>query len=123
MNRGQTRARWRERFRGEITQGSARPQSAKSASSHLPAAVSVRIEQLHLQSVSHRDGRRVADALQHELSSLLASGNIPNSWLQGQTIETARLQDVRLRPGAKTQVVGEQLARALLRAGDGPERR
>ena len=61
--------------------------------------------------------------LQHELSSLLASGGVPDSWLRGRTIPRATLQDVRLRPGAKTQVVGEQLAHALLRVGDGLEHR
>lgn len=114
MSRRQTRARWRSRLRAESGQGSPVAQTPRSR----VAAVSVRIEELHLQSFSRLDGRRIADAFQHELSSLLADGAVPDSWLRGQTIEKAKLGDLRIRAGAKTQIVGEQLAQALLHAGE-----
>jgi hypothetical protein len=119
MSRRQTRALWRRRLRGESSPG-----PALAPRRRLPvAAVSVRIDELSLKSFSQRDGRRIADALQQELSSLLAGGGVPDAWLRGQPIERAHLSDIRIRAGAKAQIVGEQLARALLRAGDGSQRR
>lgn len=123
MNRRQTRAHWRSRMRAESGHSTSLGRESSLALSKPIAGISVRIEELRLQSFSQRDGRRIADALQHELSSLLAVGSVPGAWMHSRTTEKTRLNDIRIRAGAKPQAIGEELARALLRAGDGSQTR
>ncbi len=118
MSRRQTRSTWRKRIRAESTLGAGPAPGFARAPVHMPAAVTVRIGELRLQSFSRSDGLRIADALQQELSSLLTDRGVPEFWLRSQTIERVKLDDVCIRSGARMQILGEQLARALLRAGD-----
>ena len=124
MSRRQVRARWRSRLGAAARQGVSSPAAflRPSAPVHV-AGVSLRIEELRLQSFSRRDGLRIADALQQELSSLLARDGVPASWFRGQALEQVRLGDLRFPPGAKAHALGEQLAGVLLRIGEDSDSR
>src|SRR5258708_31830024 len=99
MNRRQTRARWRSHLRMDAERSPALPPVPRPRI----ASVAVRIQELHLQSFSRLDGRSLADALQHELSSHLSSEGVPDSWLHSHSIAKAKLNDVPIRAGTPAQ--------------------
>jgi len=115
MNRRDIRARWRSRLRRDSSITSIGRNSRHGRATALPAQVSVTVQELHLRSCSRSDAMRVADAFRQELGIMLAGGEIPAFWSQGAALDTMRLNRMTLRPGARPQQVGEQLAQALLR--------
>ena len=77
-----------------------------------PTHISVHIAELHMQSFRRSEAIRIADGLQHELSSLLASEGVPQSWLHSSNVEAIRLNDIRT---GKPQIIAQHLAQALVR--------
>jgi len=113
MSRRQVRAGWRARLR---RQEQAPPQPVRKILA--PTHISVHIAELHMQSFRRSEAIRIADGLQHELSSLLASEGVPQPWLHSSNIEAIRLNDIR---AGKPQIIAQHLARALARTKDGRE--
>ena len=107
MSRRQVRAGWRARLR---RQEQAAPQPVRKILA--PAHISVHIAELHMQSFRRSEAIRIADGLQHELSSLLASEGVPRPWLHSSNVEAIRLNDIR---AGKPQIIAQHLAQALVR--------
>jgi hypothetical protein len=121
MNRRLTRLQWQARLR---QQGGRKPLASSAAAGtarqrpQRAREIALRIGELRLQSFSHSEGRHIADALQQELASLLASRGVPDTWLDRGYFETAKLNDLRISAVRRPGTIGEKLAGALMQIGE-----
>lgn len=76
-----------------------------------PREIEVHIEELVLHGIAPESRHRIAEALQSELSTLLAERGIPAPWRANPERVEARTSKVG--PQTKPVSTGEQIARAV----------
>jgi len=127
MNRGQKRAQWHAQFRRagqatkvttdrSLTEATAGIGRRPSVSRPKPESISVRIEELVVRGFERGHSRCIADALQQQLTNLLITRGVPPGWTKA-SIAHMRGKPIRLAPGTRDSVLGEQVARALFEIG------
>ena len=79
-----------------------------------PKEIELHIEELVLEGFAHADRHRVADAIEGELTRLLAAHGLPPA-LTAARLEGARLDagTVRLKQGGAPRAAGKEIARAI----------
>jgi hypothetical protein len=80
-----------------------------------PNEIELHIEELVLEGFAHAERRRVADALQGELTRLLAAHDLQPARLARLEGEQLDAGPVRLAPGGDARAAGAQVARAVHR--------
>jgi hypothetical protein len=106
MNRRETRAAWRDRFRGAAPVQAARPAQRP--------ALQVQIQSLRLHGFDAPAGRRIADAFSRELTARLQASGVPSGWMDSAGIAPGRV--LRLRRGMSPGAIGVDLAEVLMEA-------
>ncbi len=125
MNRRETRARWRDRIRS-VSQAGALIGDGGVHSADVrwrKPDVTVRIEEMRFRSFPPGDARKIADALQQQLTALLIADGPPPAWLKARFIERAKTKPIRVGTGHQPAVLGEKIAHALKHLGEVEERR
>ncbi|MGI9102232.1 MAG: hypothetical protein ACR2IF_07280 [Terriglobales bacterium] len=117
VGRRQIRAAWRARLLGAPQSGATPPIGAVMRHPAEPARVALHIGELRMNAFSRRDAHKIAGWLQASLASLLQVQGLPLHWRFAATIDSMKLDQVRLARPDKPQVIGEALARALLVPG------
>lgn len=80
-----------------------------------PARIRVQIDELVLHGFSPLDGRRIADAVQAELTRLLAGEGLPPSLMRQAVVEFIDAGEFRMPTSANPNGIGNGLAAGLYR--------
>jgi len=78
-----------------------------------PKSIELHIEELVLRGFSPGDRYRIGEAVEQELSRLLADRGVPQSLVQGGEIASVDGGAFEVAPGARAEVVGAQVAKAV----------
>mgnify|MGYP001315045729 CR=1 FL=1 len=78
-----------------------------------PAAIQLHIEELILHGGNPADRHRIGDAVQRELTRLLAEGAVPPSILAAGEISSLDGGSRRVAVSSSGTVIGNQIARAV----------
>lgn len=78
-----------------------------------PGTVELHIGELVLHGVAPTDGYAVGDAVQRELTRLLAESGIPPELARGSGIERVDGGQLELSAGASAQTIGAGIAQAV----------
>jgi len=75
--------------------------------------IEVDIEELVLHGFAPGDRHRIAEAVEQELSRLLADRGVPESLERGGEVASVDGGAFEVAPGSRAEVVGAQVARAV----------
>ena len=78
-----------------------------------PKNIELNIEELVLHGFSPGDRHRIGEAVEQELTRLLADRGVPQSLAQGGEVASVDGGAFEVAPGARAQVVGAQVAKAV----------
>ena len=78
-----------------------------------PKNIELNIEELVLHGFSPGDRHRIGEAVEQELTRLLADRGVPQSLAQGGEVASVDGGAIEVASGARAQVVGAQVARAV----------
>jgi len=78
-----------------------------------PKNIELNIEELVLHGFSPGDRHRIGEAVERELTRLLADRGVPESLETGREVASVDGGAFEVAPGSKTEVVGAQVARAV----------
>lgn len=79
----------------------------------MPKNVELHIEELVLHGFSPGDRYRIGEAVEQELSRLLADRGVPESLERGGEVASVDGGAFEVAPGSKAEVVGAQVAKAV----------
>ena len=77
-----------------------------------PKNIELHIEELVLHGFAHGDRYRIGEAVEQELTRLLADRGVPESLAQGGEVANVDGGVFEVAPGARADVVGAQVAQA-----------
>lgn len=77
--------------------------------------IRVEIEALVLAGFEARQARRIAAALESELSRLLQEGGAPEAWASSQEVTQLEVEPIQISPHHSSETIGAQVARAIYR--------
>jgi len=75
--------------------------------------IELHIEELVLRGFAPGDRYRIGEAVEHELTRLLADRGVPQSLADGGEIASVDGGAFEVAPGARAEVVGAQVAKAV----------
>ncbi len=78
-----------------------------------PKKIDLHIERLVLHGFAQRDRYRIAEAVERELSRLLAEQGLPQSLAEGGVIDRLDGGEFKLTHGSRPESTGAQVARAV----------
>ena len=78
-----------------------------------PKNVELNIEELVLHGFSPGDRHHIGEAVERELTRLLADRGVPQSLAQGGEVASVDGGAFEVAPGSRAQVVGAQVAQAV----------
>jgi len=78
-----------------------------------PKNIELNIEELVLHGFAPSDRYRIGEAVEQELTRLLADQGVPQSLAQGEEVASVDGGAFEVAPGSRAQVVGAQVARAV----------
>lgn len=113
MNRGQSRAQWRNRIRREAgnSRSVLQPQVRMAAPLPKLSSTNVRVNELVFRGFESPSAWRIASAFEQELTLLLQTQSLPEQW-RGN-VAHAHAAPMRLTSLTDTWRIGAQLARAV----------
>jgi hypothetical protein len=77
--------------------------------------IRVEIEALVLSGFEKRQARRIAAALESELSRLLQEEGAPGAWASSQEVAQLEVEPIQISPRQSPEAIGAQAARAIYR--------
>jgi hypothetical protein len=78
-----------------------------------PKNIELHIEELVLEGFSPGDRYRIGEAVEQELTRLLADRGVPESLAQGGEVASVDGGAFEVAPGSRADVVGAQVAKAV----------
>lgn len=78
-----------------------------------PSRIELEIGELVLHGFAPGDRHRIAEAMERELSRLLADGGVPSSLSRAGSIEQLDGGAFQAEPGTKPEVTGARIAHAI----------
>ena len=79
--------------------------------------IDLRIDEIVLHGFAPADRHRIGDAFQRELTRLLAAEGVPPAWASGGPAAQVDAGAFTVAPGARPEIVGAQVARAVYAGG------
>lgn len=79
----------------------------------MPKNVELHIEELVLHGFAHGDRYRIGEAVEQELTRLLADRGVPESLERGGELASVDGGAFEVAPGSRADVVGAQVAKAV----------
>jgi hypothetical protein len=80
-----------------------------------PVRIGLHVDELVLHGFSPLDGRRIADAVQAELTRLLAEQGLPQSLMRRVAVDFIDAGEVRMPAAGSARGIGSRLAGGLYR--------
>jgi len=78
-----------------------------------PKNIELNIEELVLHGFTPGDRHRIGEAVERELTRLLADRGVPQSLAQGGEVASVDGGAFEVAPGSRAEVVGAQVAKAV----------
>ncbi|MGD2157020.1 MAG: hypothetical protein PVG14_05810 [Anaerolineales bacterium] len=88
-------------------------QNQRQEQMHKAGSIELHIEALLLHGFSSHQRFRIAQAVERELTRLLAEGGLPAAWSQGKGLVSLDGGQFEAQPGAKAESIGAQVAQAV----------